>query len=107
MIRELKESFLPWLSGQILPTDPTTADYDLLAARWREQVVLPRIHRTTKRRVRDAWTEERPLLRPLPAHLVPDDPRPALRAPTIIDLSARRLGEEVQVRDLAEYEVAL
>jgi transposase len=40
MIREFKESFLPWLSGQILPTDPTTADYDLLAARWREQVVL-------------------------------------------------------------------
>lgn len=107
MIREFKESFLPWLSGQILPADPTTADYDLLAERWREQVVLPRIHRTTKRRVRDAWTEERPLLRPLPAHLVPDDPRPALHAPTIIDLSARRLGEEVQVRDLAEYEVAL
>ncbi len=107
MIREFKESFLPWLSGQILSADPTTADYDRLAARWRDQVVLPRVHRTTKRRVRDAWTEERSLLRPLPAHLVPTDPHPALYAPTIIDLSARRLGEEVEIRDLAEYEVAL
>ena len=107
MIREFKESFLPWLSGQVLPTEPTTTDYDLLAERWRDQVVFPRIHRTTKRRVRDAWTEERPLLRPLPAHLVSTDPCPALHAPTIIDLSARRLGEEVEIRNLSEYEVAL
>lgn len=107
MIREFKESFLPWLSGQMLPDAPTLADYDHLAQRWREQVVLPRVHRTTKRRVGDAWTEERGVLRPLPAHLVPDEPRATLASPSIIDLAARRLGEEVQVRDLSEYEVAL
>ena len=30
MIRELKESFLPWLSRQLLPPSPTLADYDAL-----------------------------------------------------------------------------
>jgi len=107
MIREFKESFLPWLSGQMLPSQPTLVDYDLMAEHWREQVVLPRVHRTTKRRVGDAWTEERTQLRPLPAHLTSDDPRPLLQSPSIIDLAARRLGEHVEVRDLADYEVAL
>jgi len=27
MIHEVKESFLPWLSGQVLPRDPTLVDY--------------------------------------------------------------------------------
>jgi Integrase core domain len=78
MIREIKESFLPWLSGQVLPAHPTLDGYDRLAEQWREQVVLPRVHRTTKRRVGDAWLEEQPVLRPLPAHLLPRDPRPPL-----------------------------
>lgn len=107
MVRELKESFLPWLSGQVLPPSPALADYDHLAQQWREQVILPRTHRTTKRVIREAWTEERPLLRPLPAHLLPSAPRPALHPPSVIDLTARRIGEQVQARELSEYEVAL
>jgi transposase len=107
MIREIKESFLPWLSGQGVPAEPALADYDRLAEQWREQVVLPRVHRTTKRRVGDAWLEERPLLRALPAHLLPSDPVRPLHARSVIDLNQRRLGEVVEMRELAEYEVAL
>ena len=44
MVRELKESLLPWLSGQVLPRTPTLAAYDELARRWITEVVLhPRI----------------------------------------------------------------
>jgi len=31
MIRELKESFLQWLSRQLVPSRPTLAEYDALA----------------------------------------------------------------------------
>jgi transposase len=106
IIREVRESFLPWLSGQILPMQPTLDDYDRLADQWRKQVVLRRVHRTTKRRVGDAWLEERLVLRPLPAHLLPSDPRRPLHPPSVIDLNQRRLGEVVEVRELVEYEVA-
>lgn len=34
MVREVKESFLAWLSGQPLPQHPTLADYDALGRRW-------------------------------------------------------------------------
>src|SRR5204863_870439 len=64
-------------------------------------------------RTGDAWTEERAILRPIPARvlnrLVGDDalPTPPCSLPTVIDLEQRRRGEHVEVRDLAEYEVAL
>jgi transposase len=106
LVREVKESLLPWLSGQVLPASPTTADYDRLALQWREEIVLPRRHRTTKRIIRDAWQEERPLLLPLPARLLHAPAGPAL-PPSVIDLSQRRLGEHVETRDLHEYEAAL
>jgi len=114
MVREVKESLLPWLSGQPLPPRPSLADYDALARRWVGEIVLPRRHRTTARIVGDAWAEERAVLRPIPARvlsrLAGDDvlPTPPCALPTaVIDLEQRRRGEHVQVRDLAEYEVAL
>jgi transposase len=113
MVREVKESLLPWLSGQALPPRVTLADYDALARRWVEQIVLPRRHRTTARIVGDAWAEERGVLRPIPARvlarLAGDDalPTPPCALPAVIDLEQRRRGEHVEVRDLAEYEVAL
>ena len=113
MVREVKESLLPWLSGQVLPPRLTLADYDALARRWVEQIVLPRRHRTTARIVGDAWAEEKAVLRPIPARvlgrLAGEDalPTPPCTVPTVIDLEQRRRGEHVQVRDLAEYEAAL
>src|SRR5207248_6452709 len=66
MVRELKESLLPWLSGQPLPPVPSLAAYDALARRWIEEVVLVRRHRTTGRIVGEAWAEERPRLEAIP-----------------------------------------
>jgi transposase len=106
MVREVKESFLAWLTGQALPASPSLADYDRLALQWREELVLPRRHRTTKRIIRDAWQEERPLLLPVPARLLHAPPESSL-PPSVIDLAQRRLGEQVETRDLAEYEAAL
>jgi transposase len=48
MVRELKESMLPWLSGQLLPRYPTLTDYHALAHRWIEQVVALANTRTTQ-----------------------------------------------------------
>jgi transposase len=111
MVRELKESLLPWLSGQVLPRTPTLADYDGLARRWITEVVLPRRHRTTQQIVGEAWATERPLLvpirPPLLSGLLASTPAVALPPTPVIDLQERRRGEQVQVRDLAEYEVAL
>ncbi len=111
LVRELKESLLPWLAGQVLPTAPTLADYDALARRWITEVVLPRRHRTTQQIVGDAWAAERPRLVPIRPQLLegvtaagpPVPPVPA----RVIDLEQRRRGEQVQVRELVEYEVAL
>jgi transposase len=108
MVRELKESLLPWLSGQVLPRRPRLADYDGLARRWIEEVVLARRHRTTGRIVGEAWADERPLLGAIPTRLLAGGSAIAVTAPAVvIDLEQRRRGEQVQVRDLAEYEVAL
>ncbi len=106
MVRELKESFLPWLSGHALPRAPTLADYDALGQQWIREVILPRRHRTTQRIIGDAWTEERSLLRELPTRLlhVPTPPAPA-RPASVIALQQWRLGEHVQAPDLAAYEV--
>ncbi len=110
MVRELKESLLPWLSGQVLPSAPTLAEYDRLARRWIEEVVLGRQHRTTGRIIGEAWAEERPRLSPIPPRILAGlaGGRSAAPAPAaVIDLEQRRRGEQVQARDLAEYEVAL
>jgi hypothetical protein len=113
MVREVKESLVPWLSGQVLPARLSLADYDALARDWVGEIVAPRRHRTTAQIVGDAWAKEKEVLRPIPARvlsrLVGDDvlPTPPCSLPTVIDLEQRRRGEHVEVRDLAEYEVAL
>jgi transposase len=108
MVRELKESLLPWLSGQVLPRQPTLADYDAMARRWIEEIVLQRKHRTTGRVVGDAWAEERAQLTPIPSRILASlaGEQVPSTSPTRIDLAARRQGEVVEVRELAEYEVA-
>lgn len=109
VIREYKESFVPWLTGQVLPGTPTLDDYDHMAAQWREEVILPRVHRTTTRPVGDAWIEEKPSLRPLPPRLLvaAHEGRALLQPSSVIDLAARRAGEQVEIRELSAYEVAL
>ena len=106
MVRELKESFIPWLTGQVLPLRPTVSDYDALARRWIQQIVVGRQHRTTKRVVGEAWVEEQPLLRPIPARILNGLGNPVIvPLPTAVyDARVRELGDEVEVRDLAEYE---
>ena len=105
MIRELKESFLPWLSRQLLPPRPSLADYDALARRWIQQVVLKRKHRTTKRVVGEAWLEERLQLRSVPERVLAKytSNLPVLPMPTN-DRVQRQLGEVVQLRALSDYE---
>ncbi len=69
-----------------------------------------RTHRTTGRIVGEAWTEEQELLTPIPPRIlagVGGHPAVAAAPPTVIDLAQRRAGEQVQQRNLAEYEVAL
>ena len=110
MVRELKEGFLPWLSGQVSPVQPTIADYDALAERWVTEVVLRRRHRTTKQIVGDAWAAERPLLRAIPDRVleaVAAGRAVPTIAPSVIDMTARLAGEHVDERDLRDYEVAL
>jgi transposase len=106
VVREVKESFLTWLGGQILPASPAIADDDRLGLQWRDEIVLPRRHRTTGKLIDLAWAEERPFLRPVPTRLLQHPAAPA-RSPAVIDLSERRLGEHVEIRDLTEDEVAL
>jgi transposase len=107
--REVQESFLAWLTGQVLPPRPAIADYDALAARWLAEVVQPRRHRTTKRVIAEAWHDERRLLTPVPEHLLQrlageGAPHSALH---IVDERQRELGAHVEVRSLTEYEVAM
>lgn len=108
-IREVKEDFLPWLTGQVLPTSPTLADYDGLARRWALEVVATRRHRTTGRVVAEAWEEERALLREIPARITSGLAGGRPEAPArVIDLSAlRETGTTVDRRDLADYEAVL
>jgi len=107
MIRELKEGFLGWLSGQLLPPYPSIADYDALARRWIQEVVLVRTHRTTKRVVGEAWLEERPLLREIPERVRARYAGNAISLPATAERAQlRALGEVVQLRDLRDYEEA-
>jgi len=109
MVRELKEGFVGWLSGQVVPARPTLEDYDALAARWVREVVLKRLHRTTMQVVGAAWAAERPHLRQIPGRILAATAGEALRAPlpTVLDLTARLAGEQVEVRNLSDYELAL
>jgi transposase len=110
MVREVKESLLPWLSGRVLPARLTLADYDALARRWVMEVVALRRHRTTGRLIGDAWAEERALLTPISPRVLATltgEGQPTAVASAVIDFEQHRRGERVQVRDLTEYEVAL
>jgi transposase len=106
MVRELKESFLPWLSGRVLPRHPTIADYDALGRQWIEQIVVRRRHRTTKQIVGEAWAAERRQLRSIPERILGGLGSPVILplASPVVDLQLRRLGEQVEVRNLSEYE---
>jgi len=105
MIRELKEGFLGWLSGQLLPPYPTIADYDALARRWIREVVLIRTHRTTRRVVGEAWGEERPLLHEIPERVRAKYAGSVIALPATVGSEQQRvLGDVVQLRDLREYE---
>ena len=70
MSRERADGFLAWLRRHVLPPSPTLTDYDGLARRWIQEVVLKRRHRTTKRIVGYAWADERPLLRAIPERVL-------------------------------------
>jgi hypothetical protein len=106
MIRELKESFLPWLSRQLLPPRPTLTDYDGLAQRWIQDVVLKRTHRTTKRVVGEAWLDERLQLRGIPERVLAKYTvnLPVVPVRVATDHMQRQLGEVVQLRSLSDYE---
>ena len=108
MVRELKESLLPWLGGQPLPAHPTLHDYDRLARRWIQEIVLTRRHRTTGRVTGEAWEEEREHLTVIPDRVLRGlegdanvIPLPVPEPPTA---AVRALGEKVEARDLGEYE---
>jgi transposase len=108
VIREVKEDFLAWLSGQVLPERPTLADYDALGRRWALEVVAARRHRTTERIIGEAWAEERPLLTPVGRRLVARaeglDVLPALPVPSVPRTGRHPgAGETVEVRPLAVY----
>jgi hypothetical protein len=108
MVRELKESFLVWLTGMALPPMMSIADYDAMAAQWIRERVLPRRHRTTGLVVAAAWEAEAALLTPVPRHVIAAAMAhtTTVQRPVVVDITQRRAGEHVQVRDLAEYEVA-
>ncbi len=107
MIRELKEDFLRWLTGHPLPHRPAIADYDDLVGRWCRQVVAARRHRTTGRIVLEAWAEERQSLRPIPRRLLAEHAGTHVRAAVIDLAAARRAGEVVEDRELADYEAVI
>lgn len=108
-IREVKEDFLRWLTGQVLPARPTLADYDRLARRWVIEVVAPRRHRTTGRVIGEAWEQERSLLREIPARITSGLQGERTGPPArVIDLSAlRSAGDVVDGPDLADYEAVV
>jgi transposase len=103
--RELKEDLLAWLSGQVLPTHPSVADYDAFADRWRREVVAPRRHRTTKLIVGEAWAAEKPLLTPVSRRLLASvEGISALPSPVSVGSRPRPIaGESVEARPLAIY----
>jgi transposase len=107
VIREVKEDFLAWLTGQALPEHPALAWYDDVARRWAIEVHGKRRHRTTGRVVGDAWAEERALLLPVSGRLIGrmEGGTTLLAVPTPVrpSLSHAADGETVEVRPLAAY----
>lgn len=104
VIREVKEDFLPWLTGQALPPRPSLADYDALARRWATEVVGSRRHRTTGRIVSDAWREEQALLEPIPARLMSRSVGVHTSSADVIDLATiKAQGSVVEHRSLDDY----
>ncbi len=108
VIREVKEDFLAWLGGQVLPERPTLADYDAAGRRWAIEVVAKRRHRTTERIIGEAWADEGPFLVPVPRRLVaraegleilPE----VLPAPQAASPRLHVVGGTVEVRPLAVY----
>lgn len=112
VIREVKEDFLCWATGQPLPAAPALADYDRHARQWTTDVVAPRRHRTTERVVAETWAAERELLRPLPERIrnrllgagVGSNVVPLPGSVASDDETARRAGERVEVPSLETYE---
>jgi transposase len=95
-IREVREDFLRWLTGQVLPARPSLADYDRLARRWALEVVATRRHRTTGRVVGEAWAEERSHLREIPKRIVSGLRGERAEIPAqVIDLSTLRASGDV------------
>lgn len=107
IIRELKEDFLAWLTGQPFPERPSLPWYDEQARRWALSVVATRRHRTTKRIVGEAWAAERPLLTPVSRRLVArmDGLDTLVPVPTPVSRpqTAAAVGEAVEVRALDVY----
>ena len=106
VIREVKEDFLRWLTGQALPPRPSLFDYDELARQWVTEVVATRCHRTTGRVVSEAWLEEIALLRAIPERLLKGPTSGHVDTSNVIDLSEiRARGAVVEHRALSDYEV--
>ena len=105
--RELKEDFLAWLTGQVLPERPSLAWYDTAVRRWTTEIVAVRRHRTTQRVIGAAWAEERPLLLPVSGRLIArmegQDTLVPLPAPVGARQKPAAVGETVEVRPLAVY----
>lgn len=107
-IREVKEDFLAWLTGQVLPDRPTLADYDAAARRWTTGVMAARRHRTTDRIVGEAWAEEKALLVPVTRRIIARfeglETLPSL-VPVPVPASPRSAfaGQAVEARPLAVY----
>jgi len=107
IIREVKEDFLAWLTGQPFPERPSLAWYDEQVRRWALDVVATRRHRTTGRVVGEAWAAERGLLTPVSRRLLArmDGQRTLVPVPGPISgpQTAAVAGEAVEVRPLAAY----
>lgn len=107
VIREFKEDFLRWLTGQVLPRRPSIADYDRLARQWCTEVVAKRRHRTTDRIVAEAWAEERRMLRAIPPRLLTEQSGATAATPVVDLAEVRRAGDQVEARSLSDYEAVL
>jgi hypothetical protein len=107
VIREVKEDFLAWLTGQVLPERPTLAWYDAAIRRWTTEIVAVRRHRTTRRVVGEAWAAERPLLTPISRRVLAKveglEALDLVRVPAASRPRLTVLGETVEVRPLAAY----
>jgi transposase len=109
VIRELKEDFLAWATGQPMPPRPVLADYERLAPQWCTGVVGTRRHRTTGRVVSEAWAQERQLLHQIPDRVLANHRGADVADPAqVIDLGAlRNAGDVVQAPCLADYQAVL